>query len=121
DALAGADVLVTSGGVSAGDHDHVRAALAEVGVAIDLWKVALRPGKPLVFGATDAGALAFGLPGNPVSSLVGFELFVRPTLRRLQGDARPERARAEVVLAGDVAKAPGRAHVLRAALRRDGD
>jgi molybdopterin molybdotransferase len=120
-ALVDADVLVTSGGVSAGDHDHVRGALAALGVAIDFYKVAIRPGKPLVFGVAPAGALVFGLPGNPVSSMVSFELFVRPALRALQGAARPERPRVEVALAASYRKAPGRAHVVRAALRRDGD
>lgn len=120
-ALADADVLLTSGGVSAGDHDHVRGALAAAGVAIDFWKVAIKPGKPLVFGVAASGALAFGLPGNPVSSMVCFELFVRPALRALAGAAVLERPRAEVRLGRAYAKPPGRAHVLRARLRRDGE
>jgi molybdopterin molybdotransferase len=115
-----ADVLVTSGGVSAGDRDHVRAALAAAGVEVDFWKVAMKPGKPLVFGHVPGGALAFGLPGNPVSSMVVFELFVRPTLLRLAGAAAAERPRAEVVVTRAIAKAPGRAHFVRARLERSG-
>ena len=83
-----ADVLVSSGGVSVGPHDLVRRILAELGVEEDFWGVAVRPGKPLAFGSRDA-TLVFGLPGNPVSSLVAVELFVRPALLALQGAARP--------------------------------
>ncbi|HWL32060.1 MAG TPA: gephyrin-like molybdotransferase Glp, partial [Gaiellaceae bacterium] len=74
-----ADVLVSSGGVSVGPHDLVRRILAELGVEEDFWGVAVRPGKPVAFGAR-GGTLVFGLPGNPVSALVGVELFVRPAL-----------------------------------------
>ncbi|HZO34233.1 MAG TPA: gephyrin-like molybdotransferase Glp [Gaiellaceae bacterium] len=83
-----ADVLVTSGGVSVGQHDHVRAALAAGGVEEVFWQVAVKPGKPVAFGAR-GHTLVFGLPGNPVSSLVGFELFVRPALLALQGASDP--------------------------------
>ena len=86
-----ADVLVTSGGVSVGVYDLVRATEAELGVEEVFWRVAVRPGKPVAFGVR-ARTLVFGLPGNPVSSLVGFELFVRPALLALQGLARPEPA-----------------------------
>jgi molybdopterin molybdotransferase len=121
EAALACDALVTSGGVSVGDHDHVRAALAAVGVPIDFWKVAMRPGKPVVFGQARSGALCFGLPGNPASSMVSFELFVRPALLAMQGARELERPRAEVILAGPAGKSPGRAHYLRAALRRRGD
>jgi molybdopterin molybdotransferase len=83
-----ADVLVTSGGVSVGPHDLVRRILAELGVEEDFWGVAVRPGKPLAFGTRDE-TLVFGLPGNPVSALVGVELFVRPALLALQGLTHP--------------------------------
>lgn len=120
-ALADADVVVTSGGVSVGDFDHVKDALAGAGLVLDFWKVAMKPGKPVAFAAApDLGPLCFGLPGNPVSSMVSFELFVRPALLALQGAARIERPRAQVVLARAVEKQPGRAHYLRAQLRRDG-
>ncbi len=83
-----ADVLVTSGGVSVGPHDLVRASLAALGVEEVFWRVAVKPGKPIAFGVRGR-TLVFGLPGNPVSSLVGFELFVRPAVLALQGAARP--------------------------------
>ena len=79
-----ADVLVTSGGVSVGEHDLVRAAEQELGVEEVFWRVAMKPGKPVSFG-TRGETLVFGLPGNPVSALVGCELFVKPALRALQG------------------------------------
>jgi molybdopterin molybdotransferase len=91
DALANgleSDVLVTSGGVSVGPHDLVRRLEAELGVEEVFWGVAVRPGRPLTFGVC-GDTLVFGLPGNPVSSLVGFELFVRPALLALQGLADP--------------------------------
>ena len=79
---------MTSGGVSVGPHDLVRRVLARLGVEEVFWGVAMRPGKPVAFGARGA-TLAFGLPGNPVSSLVGCLLFVRPALLALQGASRP--------------------------------
>ena len=82
------DVAVTSGGVSVGPHDLVRAVEAELGVEEVFWGVAMRPGKPLSFGVRGS-TLVFGLPGNPVSSLVGAELFVRPALLALQGASDP--------------------------------
>lgn len=82
------DVLVTSGGVSVGPHDLVRGIGRELGVEEVFWGVAVKPGKPVFFGVR-GGTLVFGLPGNPVSSLVGFELFVRPALLALQGAAQP--------------------------------
>jgi molybdopterin molybdotransferase len=83
-----ADVVVTSGGVSVGPHDLVRRIEAELGVEEVFWRVAVKPGKPISFGARD-GTLVFGLPGNPVSALVGFELFVRPAVLALQGARDP--------------------------------
>ena len=83
-----ADVLVTSGGVSVGPHDLVRGLLAELGVEQVFWGVAVKPGKPLAFGARGS-TLVFGLPGNPVSSLVGAVVFVRPALLALQGASVP--------------------------------
>jgi molybdopterin molybdotransferase len=83
-----ADVVVTSGGVSVGPHDLVRRIEDELGVREIFWRVAVKPGKPLAFGVRGQ-TLVFGLPGNPVSSLVGFELFVRPAILALQGAAEP--------------------------------
>ena len=83
-----ADVLVTSGGVSVGEHDLVRAVERELGVEEVFWRVSIKPGKPVSFGVR-GDTLVFGLPGNPVSALVGCELFVKPALRALQGLAQP--------------------------------
>lgn len=101
--LERADVLLTSGGVSMGTRDLIKPLLAELGT-IHFGRIAFKPGKPTTF-ATVRGKLAFGLPGYPVSSLVSFEVFVRPALRRLQGDARPDRPRVRVTL-GDAIQAP---------------
>ena len=83
-----ADVVVSSGGVSVGPHDLVRRVAKELGVEEVFWRVAVKPGKPVSFG-TRGATLVFGLPGNPVSTLVGFELFVRPALRALEGERDP--------------------------------
>ena len=108
-----ADVLVTSGGVSVGPHDLVRELLAGLGVDEVFWRVAVKPGKPIAFGTRDA-TLVFGLPGNPVSSLVGFELFVRPALLALQGvlDAAPRYLPGK--LARPLRRSPGRDELARA-------
>jgi molybdopterin molybdotransferase len=109
-----ADVVVTTGGVSVGAHDHVKPALAELGVEQVFWGVALRPGHPTWFG-TFGQVLVFGLPGNPVSAMVTFHLFVRPALARMLGDETAQR-RATATLDADYAKRPGRAHVVRCTL-----
>jgi molybdopterin molybdotransferase len=116
----GADVVVTTGGVSVGPHDHVKPALAELGVEEVFWGVALRPGHPTWFGTAE-GVLVFGLPGNPVSAMVTFHLFVRPALARMLGRRDAER-RVSAVMDEDYAKRPGRAHVVRCTLepRADG-
>ena len=110
---AGFDVVLTSGGVSVGDHDHVQASLDELGWQRLFWKVAMKPGKPLLCGRLKSGAVVLGLPGNPASSMVAFELFGRPLLRRLQGHPRPFRASCVRALAAAVKKRAGRSHVLR--------
>ena len=86
-----ADMLITSGGVSVGEHDLVRGLLAELGAVEVFWRVAVKPGKPVAF-STRGSTLVFGLPGNPVSSFVGFELFVRPALAALQSASEPRPA-----------------------------
>jgi len=113
-ALERADVLVLCGGVSVGEHDHVRGALAELGVEERFWGVALKPGKPTLFG-TRGQTLVFGLPGNPVSAMVTFCLFVAPAVRALSGGAEPRR-RTVATLRSDCEKAPGRAHAVRCRL-----
>lgn len=95
--LAEADVLITSGGVSMGSRDLLKPIFAELGT-IHFGRTASKPGKPVTF-ATLGGKLVFGMPGFPVSSLVSFEVYVRPALRRLQGDSRPERPQVRVRLA----------------------
>jgi molybdopterin molybdotransferase len=113
----GADVVVTSGGVSVGPHDLVRRVEAELGVEEVFWRVSVKPGKPIAFGVRER-TLVFGLPGNPVSALVGFVLFVEPAIRALQGVPEPlprfDRGR----LAGARRRNPERDELLRARLRR---
>jgi molybdopterin molybdotransferase len=119
-ALDAADVICVSGGVSVGPHDHVKPALRDLGVNERFWGVALRPGKPTWFG-TRNGTLVFGLPGNPVSAMVTFQLFVRPALAALQGAAAaPDRVSA--VLDESVALHPVREQAVRVRLsaREDG-
>jgi len=104
--LEHADVLLTSGGVSMGTRDLIKPLLAELGT-VHFGRIAFKPGKPTTF-ATVRGKLAFGLPGYPVSSLVSFEVFVRPALRRMQGDASPERPRVRVLLRDPIKAPPDR-------------
>jgi molybdopterin molybdotransferase len=108
-----ADVLVTSGGVSVGPHDLVRRILSELGVEEIFWGIAVKPGKPLAFGVRSS-TLVFGLPGNPVSSLVGAEVFVRPALLALQGAAVPGPVFFEGRLAAAVRRNAQRDEFLRA-------
>ena len=112
DACAGADILITSGGVSVGDFDYVKAVFAERGT-VDFWRVAIRPGKPLAFGQWDK-TLFFGLPGNPASSMVTFELFVRHALRKLAGHSALTRPETRAVLTEDAGHTPGRQSYQRA-------
>ena len=114
-----ADVVLSSGGVSVGEFDFVKEALGSLGVEQSFWKVRMKPGKPLAFG-TQAGRPVFGLPGNPASSMVAFELFVRPALRRMQGFADVERPRARAILDEPLGAGGGRRHYLRARVRREG-
>lgn len=114
-----ADLLVTTGGVSVGEYDLVRPVLAEMGCDIKLWRVTMRPGAPLGFGMLE-GKPWLGLPGNPVSTMVTFELFVRPVIRRLMGHPRPFRRTVRVRVGEAVALAPGLRHYLRASVLTDG-
>ncbi len=114
------DVLVTSGGVSVGEHDLVRKVEHELGVEEVFWRVAIKPGKPLAFG-TRGETLVFGLPGNPVSALVGAELFVKPALRALQGIPDPLPRFEPGRLASDLRRNAERDEFVRARTRIDGD
>jgi molybdopterin molybdotransferase len=115
-----ADLAVVCGGMSAGEHDHVRPALAELGAEQAFWGVALRPGKPTWFGVRNR-TLAFGLPGNPVSAIVTFLLFVRPAIRAMLG-VRDAAEPTTAIMDADYHKRPGRAHLVRCRLelREDG-
>jgi molybdopterin molybdotransferase len=106
------DVVITSGGVSVGPHDLVRDVERELGVHELFWRIALRPGKPLTFGVRDS-TLVFGLPGNPVSTLVCFELFVRPALRALQGARQVAPEFRSGVLGAAVRRNPARDDLIR--------
>ena len=112
-AAAGAyDLVLTSAGMSVGEHDFVREALEKLGVERDFWRVAIKPGKPLAVGRK-GGTVYIGLPGNPTSSLVTFELFVRPALRRMLGHPDVEPPRVSGRLAGELKKPEGLAHYVR--------
>ena len=114
-ALAKADALITSGGVSVGEHDVVKTVLAKLG-EINFWRVAMKPGKPQAYGIAD-GKPIFGLPGNPVSSLVVFELFVRPALLKMAGHTNLFRPILKAVLAESVTNRDGRVNYMRAILK----
>lgn len=113
------DVLLVSGGSSVGVHDHVRPTLEALGVTMRFWRVEMRPGHPLAFGTTLGGGLVFGLPGNPVSSMVCFEQFVLPALRQMMGHRRLFRRTIAARLAQPVRTIPGRTEFVRVTLSRD--
>ena len=117
-ALQGSDLLLTVGGVSVGEHDLVRAALANVGAKLEFWKVQIRPGKPLAFGRFEQ-TLILGLPGNPVSAQLTFALFGMPLIRAMQGDERPVPPRGRARLNSALRQNPGRTGFYRAQLQGD--
>ena len=117
EALERADVTIVSGGVSVGPHDHVKPALAALGVVEVFWGVSLQPGKPTWFG-TAGEKLVFGLPGNPVSAFVTFSLFARPALYAMQGAQEDHLLDTEAVLATAVKRNPNREMALRVRLER---
>ena len=114
-ALERSDLLITVGGVSVGDRDHVRPALERAGVTLDFWKVAIKPGKPLVVGSRGTSHV-LGLPGNPASALVTMAIFGVPLLRVLQGDARPLPTVFAVRLDRGRKRSPDRMEFVRATL-----
>lgn len=115
-----ADVILTSGGVSVGKYDLVKDALSQLGMRVKFWKVAMKPGKPLVFG-TIGNKPVFGLPGNPTSAMISFEQFVRPALLKMMGHANLFRPLVEATLAEDAKIKSDRLHLVRCKLfERDG-
>lgn len=118
---AGCDALVTTAGVSVGEHDYVRSVLLEMGLRTRFWRVRMRPGSPFGFGAVDAlgGIPWFGLPGNPVSCMVTFELFVRPALLRMAGESALFHPTVTARLLDDHRGQPGLTHFARVRLGSD--
>jgi molybdopterin molybdotransferase len=114
-----ADILVTSGGVSVGDYDLVKDMLKELG-QMNFWKVTMRPGQPLAFGVV-FGKPLFGLPGNPVSSMVSFEQFVRPSILKMAGHRNLFRPTLKAVLRETLEKKAGLIHFIRCRLVREGE
>ncbi|MCE2452750.1 MAG: molybdopterin molybdotransferase MoeA [Nitrospinae bacterium] len=119
DGLA-ADLLITSGGVSVGDFDLVKSTLGGLGNDMRFWRVRMKPGKPMAFGVLNDKPV-FGLPGNPVSTMVSFELFVRPSLLKMQGHENLFRPSVEARLLHPLTKSPERRHYVRAIVHRDGE
>lgn len=115
---AGVDIIVTTGGASVGERDFIQDVLIDLGVKLDFWKIAMRPGKPLMFG-TRGKTLIFGLPGNPVSALVTATIIVLPALRAFAGDADPMPPYLGLPLAGPLPANGPRTHFIRANLARD--
>lgn len=109
---AGADILVTTGGASVGDRDIVKEVLTSLGVAVDFWRINMRPGKPLMFGTRDR-TLVFGLPGNPVSAMVTASVFIKPALRKWLGFSEPRGAVLRLPLAAPTPPNGGRRHFMR--------
>jgi molybdopterin molybdotransferase len=116
-AIADSDAVILTGGVSVGPHDHVKPALSALGVREVFWSVALQPGKPTWFGVAADGTLVFGLPGNPVSAVVTFSLFVAPALAAMQGTPAPEPPRATALLGVERPRNRRREQALRVSLR----
>jgi molybdopterin molybdotransferase len=115
-----ADVLISSAGVSVGDYDFVKEVMKNLGMEMVFWKVAMRPGAPLAFG-TIAGKPVFGLPGNPVSSMISCEQFVRPSLLKMMGHRRLFRPVIEAILKEDIKKMIGRRYFIRGSVSLEKD
>jgi molybdopterin molybdotransferase len=110
-----ADVIITSGGVSVGKYDLVKQTFSKMGMSVKFWKVAMKPGKPLMFG-TIGGKPVFGLPGNPTSAMISFEQFVRPALLKMMGHVNLFRPLVEATLAQDAPPTSKRLHLVRCKL-----
>ncbi len=113
------DLIITTAGISVGDHDHLRGVLQSMGARIDFWKLRIRPGAPVGFGMV--GSVPWiGLPGNPVSAMVTFELFARPAIRRMMGQPLPFRRAVPVLTAEAIRLGPTLQHFLRVVVTGDG-
>ena len=117
---APADILLTTGGASVGDHDHAQDALQRLGGELIFHTVAIRPGKPVLFGTASQGRLVFGVPGNPAAATLGFELFVRLAIRLLAGDRNADRPRAKARLRGALSRVKGLTFFPRGRVTADG-
>ncbi len=115
-----ADVLISSAGISVGDYDFVRDVLKDLGMEMIFWRVAMKPGRPLAFGTINKKPV-FGLPGNPVSSMVSFEQFVRPSLLKMMGHRQIFRPLIEAILKEDIHKEPGKRYYIRAVVSFEKD
>jgi molybdopterin molybdotransferase len=116
-----ADAIVTSGGVSVGKYDLVKDTLTQLGMKVKFWKVAMKPGKPLVFG-TIGNKPVFGLPGNPTSAMISFDQFVRPALLKMMGHTSLFRPVIEAVLRGEAPSRSDRLHLVRCKVfEKDGE
>jgi len=110
------DIIITSGGVSMGEYDYVKDVTIDMGMELKFWKVAMRPGKPNLFGVIN-GKPFFGLPGNPVSTMIGFEVFVRPAILRMLGRISDDRREVKALLEEDIKKKKGLKFFIRAQTR----
>lgn len=113
----GADLVITSGGISVGEFDYVREVLADLGATLNFWRVRMRPGAPVGFGSLGSTAW-IGLPGNPVSTMVTFELFARPAIRKMRGHSFLHRSTVAVTLEDTVTLSPELTHFLRVVVTR---
>ena len=113
-----ADIIISSGGVSVGDYDLVKDIMQEVGSRMQFWQVAMRPGKPLAYGRA-GNVPMFGLPGNPVSSMISFEQFIRPAILKMMGHQNIFRKTVRAVLHDDIKKGKGLTHFIRALVKVD--
>ena len=115
-----ADIVVSSAGVSVGDYDFVKDVMEDMGIGVELWQVAQRPGKPMTFGSRE-GKPVFGLPGNPVSSMITFEQYVRPAILKMTGHENIFRRTIRATLTQDIHKKKGLRYFFRSRVRSQGD
>jgi molybdopterin molybdotransferase len=114
------DVVISTGGVSVGSYDYMHQAFRDLGVELDFWKVRIKPGKPIAYGRYE-GKPVFGLPGNPMSAMITFEVLVAPCLRKMLGDPKPHPQPVRARLRADYRRRAGRVEIARAWLSREGE